>query len=184
MDHAAIQSSPGQGSICSSEPNRVKISIRVAFCAGIFPDHTQFAVRQTNSLGNQDGFSCHSVVPTHKIGGFAAGNFQPLCIHIFLPRVLVVIREDDFIDDSFPRHILLNVENILPSKPLLVHQIVLRVADPAWCEHLCLVTGAVGLMLQRLFYTGLDQCILVSCSPVISSGRISCLKPYGSPNSA
>ena len=63
--------------------------------------NTQLAVQQANSLGNGNGFAHYSVVAAYQIGSLAAGDFQPLCIHIFLPCVLTVVRESDFVSLLF-----------------------------------------------------------------------------------
>ena len=134
------------------------------FGVRVFTHNTQLAVQQANSLGNGNGFARYGIVAAYQIGSLAAGDFQPLCIHIFLPCVLTVVRESDFVSRCFPRHLLLDVENILSAKPLLIHQIVLCVADPTGGKHLCFITGAVGLMLHCFFHSGLDQTVLFACN--------------------
>ena len=67
------------------------------FGVRVFTHNTQLAVQQANSLGNGNGFARYGVVAAYQIGSLAAGDFQPLCIHIFLPCVLTVVRESDFV---------------------------------------------------------------------------------------
>lgn len=104
-----------------------------------------------------------SIIAAHQIERFPAGDFQPLCIHILLPCVLAAIRKSDSVSGGFPCHTFLGAENILPTKPLLIYQIVLHIADPAWCEHFSLIAGAICLILPCFFYTRLNQTVPIAC---------------------
>lgn len=76
--------------------------------------------------------------------------------HIMLPSVLLILRKHDPFRCR-PGAVLRDVKHIRPTKPMLVHQVILSIADPGRGKHFRFISGAAVFLLMCLCYTRLNQ---------------------------
>ena len=113
-------------------------------------DHTQLSIQQADALGDRDHLARLHIIAADQIGCLAAGDLQPLGVHILFP---VLLRRENH-RWSWPA---LAEEHLADAEPHLVCVVVHFPADPKRGEHLRVLAGPFRLLLHRFPGAGLDD---------------------------
>ena len=123
-------------------PFLVFISVRILF------DHAEFTVQETNAILDLDKISICMVVTARHEGRFAAGDFKPCLVNVFLPGSSIV--KLDFFTVPGPSLIAFSIECSRIAQVVIVQGVVHLVANPRRRKDFGSLLGAVPLGIKGL----------------------------------